>query len=158
MSEQRTEQATPQRKKKARESGDYVRSRELLSGAGMLAGLMTLGTAGVTFVDSWRQCYARSLKLAGSGDSAWGLRALTTVVRTALLPAVVPAATVLAASFAAVLVVGVAQGGGINFAPGAIGFKPERLNPASHVKQMFSVRALVRLLKSLLPALVVAWM
>jgi len=46
MSDQQTEKATPQRKKKARESGDWVRSRELLSGTAMLAGLMTLGIAG----------------------------------------------------------------------------------------------------------------
>jgi flagellar biosynthetic protein FlhB len=36
MSEKGTEPATPQRKKKAKEKGDAVRSRELLSAMAML--------------------------------------------------------------------------------------------------------------------------
>lgn len=158
MSDQRTEQATPQRKKKARESGDIVRSRELLSGAGMLAGLIALGWAGESFARSWRQCYIRALTLAGRPGSTWGVRELMTLVRTALLPAVTPIAMVMGASVAAVLAVGVAQGGGVSFNASALGMKFERLNPATHVSQMFSVKSLLRLAKSLLPAMVIAWM
>ena len=159
MSDQRTEQATPQRKKKARDQGDIVRSRELLSAAGMLAGLLTLGVAAGSFVNAWRQCYTRTLELAGADTaSGWGLRELSTVLRVALLPAVRPVLWVLGACFASVLVIGVAQGGGVAFNAAALSPKLDRLSPASHVKQLFSVRSLVRLLKSLLPALAVAWM
>ena len=159
MSDQRTEQATPQKKKKAREQGDIVRSRELLSAAGMLAGLLTLDAVGGSFVNAWRQCYARSLQLAGTGTtSAWGIRELSTVVRVALLPAITPVVWVMGASFAAVLAIGFAQGGGFTISAAGLTPKLERLSPGSHVKQMFSLRSLVRLAKSLLPALVVAWM
>ena len=156
MSDQQTEKATPQRKKKAREGGDWVRSRELLSGAGMLAGLMTLSAIGARFVGDWRECFARCVRAAGSGDG--GLREMSTLVQTALLPAVTPVATVLVVSFGAVLCVGLAQSGGLQISANALQPKLERLSPASHVKSMFSMRSLARLMKSLVPALIVGAM
>ena len=52
---------------------------------------------------------------------------------------------------------GVAQGG-INFAPGALAWKPERFNPASKLGQIFSPVGLSNLLKSLLPFGAILWM
>ena len=157
MSDQQTEKATPQRKKKARESGDWVRSRELLSGTAMLAGLMTLGIAGESFVSSWRQCYARCVMLAVSGTGrSWGTREFVTALRVGLLPAVVPTAMVMGACLCAVVAVGIGQGGGVNFSTKALQPQLSRLGPGNHVKQMFSIRALARTAKSVLPALVVS--
>jgi len=159
VSDQQTEKATPQRKKKARESGDWVRSRELLSGAAMLAGLMTLGMAGSSFVASWRQCYARCVVLAVSGTArSWGIRELVTALRVGLLPAVGPTAMVMGACLCAVVGVGFGQGGGVNFSVKALQPKLSRLNPGSHVKQMFSMRTVARTAKSVIPAAIVAAM
>ena len=44
------------------------------------------------------------------------------------------------------------QTGGVNFHPGNIGFKPDRINPVSNIKNLFSLRAAARLGKSLIPA------
>lgn len=157
MSAEQTEKASPQRKKKARESGDWVRSRELLSGSAMLAGLMTLGMAGDSFVSSWRQCYARCVMLAVSGTGrSWGTREFVTALRVGLLPAVAPTAMVMGACLCAVVVVGLGQGGGVNFSTKSLQPQMSRLSPASHVKQMFSVRTLARVTKSVVPALVVS--
>lgn len=159
MADERTEKATPQRKKKAREKGDVVRSRELLSAAALLSGLMALSAAGPAFVNHWRQCYDRCLRLAGeTTQGAWGVRELMTLVRTALLPAVAPIAMVMGSAVVAVLVLGVAQGGGVTVNVEGLTPKLERLSPATHVKNLFSVRGLVRVAKSLLPAMVVAAM
>jgi flagellar biosynthetic protein FlhB len=156
MSDQQTEKATPQREKKAREAGDWVRSRELLSGVAMLAGLITLGVGGDAFVVSWRQCFSRCVVIAVSGVGMdWGVRELTTAMRVALLPAVVPTAMVMGACLCAVVVVGIGQGGGVNFSVEALQPKLSRVSPASHVKNLFSMRTLARVGKSLLPAVVV---
>jgi flagellar biosynthetic protein FlhB len=48
--------------------------------------------------------------------------------------------------------IGVLQTGGVNFHVGNIGFKPDRINPVSNVKNLFSLRAGARLAKSLIPA------
>jgi len=157
MSDQQTEKATPQRKKKARESGDWVRSRELLSGTAMLAGLMTLGMTGDSFISSWRQCYARCVMLAVSGTGkSWGTREFMTALGVGLLPAVVPTAMVMCACLCAVVAVGIGQGGGVNFSTKALQPQLSRLGPGNHVKQMFSMRAVARTAKSVLPALVVS--
>jgi flagellar biosynthetic protein FlhB len=51
---------------------------------------------------------------------------------------------------------GAAQGG-INFAPGALAWKPERFNPATKLGQIFSPVGLSNLLKSLLPFGAILW-
>jgi flagellar biosynthetic protein FlhB len=51
---------------------------------------------------------------------------------------------------------GLAQGGFV-FAPEALSFKPERLNPVDRLGQMFSPAALSTILKSLLPFTAIAW-
>jgi flagellar biosynthetic protein FlhB len=51
---------------------------------------------------------------------------------------------------------GLAQGG-LNFAPEALEFKPDRMNPASKLKQIFSIAGAQNLLKSLLPFGAIAW-
>jgi flagellar biosynthetic protein FlhB len=51
---------------------------------------------------------------------------------------------------------GLAQGG-LVFAPEALQIKPERMNPASRLQQMFSLAGLSGILKSLLPFSVIVW-
>jgi flagellar biosynthetic protein FlhB len=67
-----------------------------------------------------------------------------------------PPAMMMAAVAAAVLGVGVLQTGGVSFHPGAIGFKMDRINPVSNIKNLFSLRAAARLAKSLVPAAILA--
>ena len=54
------------------------------------------------------------------------------------------------------LAAGAAQTGGVTVVPGAVGWKLERINPASNLKNLFSLRAAARLGKSLLPASLLA--
>ena len=138
MSEKGTEAATEQRKSKARQKGDIVRSRELLSAAAMLAGLMTLGATATHFVAGWSEVYARSLRL-GMGDvQAAGLDQAMIKI---LAPSMLPAGVILAASFAMALFVGVAQSGGVKIHGEALSLKPERLNPVTNIGNMFSLRS-----------------
>lgn len=153
MSGERSEKASEQRKKKSRERGEGVRSRELTSAAGLLGGLLLLRGASTQFVHVWTQTYVTAL-----GD---GLRsfdtgaALVQALPGMLLPAVVPVAAVLAASFFAAVAVGSAQSGGLQFHPAALAWKPGRLSPGSNVKNLFSGRSVLRFFKSLLPAMAV---
>jgi flagellar biosynthetic protein FlhB len=48
------------------------------------------------------------------------------------------------------------QTGGVTVHPNAISFKPDRLNPVSNLKNMFSLRAAARLGKSLVPGVFLA--
>jgi len=158
MSEQGTEQATPQRKKKAREDGDTVRSRELLSAVAMLGGVVALGVVAQEFVSGWRRAYTDSLSAFAIADLS-DERGLE-VVQRMVLPVLLPMAIVMGAAFAGLLVTGVAQGGGIGLHAKAIGFKFDRLNPVTNLGNLFSLRSTTRVMKSLVPAAVMvllAW-
>jgi flagellar biosynthetic protein FlhB len=150
MSEKGTEQATPQRKKKAREDGDTVRSRELLSAVAMLSGVLALSLVSTQFVKGWARAYTDSLSAFAIEDMS-GQRGLD-VVRRMLLPVMLPMAIVMSAAFVGSLLTGVAQGGGIGLYPKLIAFKFDRLNPVTNMGNLFSLRSTTRVMKSLVPA------
>lgn len=155
MADKGTEQATPQRRKKARERGDRVHSRELISAMAMLGGLIALGAMSKGFVASWSRVYFLCLRSAmGNAAERSGEQLFTESVRRTLLPALVPVGTVLAASFAAALLSGVAQSGGVRINPTALELKFARLNPATNLGNLFSLRSATRVAKSLVPAAV----
>ena len=158
MANKGTEQATPLRKKKARERGDSVHSRELLSAVAMLGGVIMLGALSNGFVSSWGKVYAGSLRSAIVGlngvEREGGEQPLLVAVRQLLLPALLPVGLVLAASFAGALVSGVAQSGGVQINPKAMALKFTKLNPVTNLGNLFSLRSATRVAKSLVPAAV----
>jgi flagellar biosynthetic protein FlhB len=156
MSEKGTEQATPQRKQKAKEKGDSVRSRELLSAVAMLGGIAALGSVSQSFVRTWSQLYIESLRTNQCSTDTEFIHA----IRTMLAPALVPVALVMAAAFTGALAVGIAQGGGLSIHPNALSLKFTRMNPATNLANIVSLRSFTRLMKSLVPAaimIVLGW-
>ena len=148
-----TEQATQHRREKARQDGDILHSRELSSAAGTLAGVMVLGALGSHLLLVWRNTFAGFLAMGAAArwepseiqPTLYALRKLT-------FDLIGPVGVIMGAVVAAVLGAGVLQTGGVNFHAGAIGFKLDRINPVSNVKNLFSLRAAARLAKSLIPA------
>jgi len=152
MAEKGTEQATPQRKRKAIERGDRVRSRECISAASLLGGIVALGASAQSLIQHWCVAYTKSVQAMGN---PWNTEQWNDLFRTILLPALVPLAFVIFASFISALFVGIAQGGGVSIVPTALQPRFDRLNPASNIAVMFSLRSVTRLLKSLLPACII---
>jgi len=156
VSEKGTEQATEQRKQKARKKGDVVRSRELLSSVAMLAGLIVMGISTKQFLSGWGEIYARSLRLAMGGLRTEGVDRMVLQQSVGiLLPGMLPVGLVLTASFGAALFAGVGQSGGLQIHGEALALKLERLNPATNLGNIFSLRSVTRMAKSLIPAAVV---
>jgi flagellar biosynthesis protein FlhB len=153
MPGERTEQATQHRRDKARREGDILHSRELSAAAGTLAGVIALGALGGNILVVWRATFAAFLDLGAS--VRWEpsqLGPTLIAVRRLSLAVLAPPGIVMAAVAMATLGVGVLQTGGLNFHLEAIGFKFDRINPVSNIKNLFSLRAAARLAKSLLPA------
>jgi flagellar biosynthetic protein FlhB len=157
MPGERTEQATQHRRDKARREGDILHSRELSAAAGTLAGVIALGALGASTLVAWRGTFAAFLDLGVSTRWEPAQLALTlTAIRRLSLAVLGPPVLVMAAVAMAALGVGVLQTGGINFNVEAVGFKLDRTNPVSNIKNLFSLRAAARLAKSLIPAGVLA--
>jgi flagellar biosynthetic protein FlhB len=157
MPGERTEQATQHRRDKARREGDVLHSRELSAAAGTLAGVIALGALGGRTLLAWRATFASFLDLGA--QARWEpsqLEPTLIAVRRLSLAVLMPPAIVMAAVAMAALGVGVLQTGGLNFHVEAIGFKFDRVNPVSNIKNLFSLRAAARLAKSLLPASLLA--
>lgn len=153
MSGERTEQATQHRREKARREGDILHSRELTAAAGTLAGVLALGAFGGRTIEAWREAYAGFLALGTPAH--WEpstIEPTLIVIRRLTLEVLTPPAIVLALVAAASLAAGIAQTGGVNIHVNALAWKLERINPVENVKNLFSLRAVARLGKSLIPA------
>ncbi|MCJ8167936.1 flagellar biosynthesis protein FlhB [Atopomonas sediminilitoris] len=145
-SQEKTEEPTEKRLRESREKGQVARSKELSTLAVTLGGSAALLMSGGILLDMavriMRACFSqdrshlfdpRSMSelLVGAGYSA--------------LEALVPFLLLLfIASF-----VGTAGIGGVIFSAQALAPKASRLNPLEGIKRMFSVKALVELVKAL---------
>jgi len=153
MAGERTEQATQHRREKARREGDILHSRELTAAAGTLAGVIALGMLGGRMIEAWREAF-EGLLVLGTPER-WEPTTLAptlVAIRRSMLEILGAPAVVMAAVVAAALGAGIAQTGGVTVHGSAIAFKPERINPISNLKNLFSLRAASRLGKSLIPA------
>ena len=148
----KTEQATPRQRQKARERGQVTRSRELSNALSMSAIAGVLFLIGRGAIPHWTHYFRNMLELASSESIEPGGPVLywTSVE---VLRWIAP---ILACGFAVSLACGLAQGGFV-FAPESLAFKFERLSPAARLKQLVSPAALSTILKSLIPFTVVAW-
>ena len=148
----KTEKATPQRRKKAREQGQVARTKELsnaLAWGGALA-LVAWQIPNVT--QQWRGLLQNSLDLSIAEPIRPGGPILFWTA-AGVLRWIVP---VVGIAWALSLSAGLVQGGFV-FAPEALALKPERMNPSTKLKQMFSLAGLSGILKSLLPFGVIVW-
>ncbi len=147
----KTEKATPRRRQKAREQGQVARSRDLVAGLGTMAAVVLLAWQLPVFAREWRNLLRHTLNDAASRPDQ-----MLPVWRNDL---VIFRGVALAAglSWLAATVAGVAQGG-LLFAPAALAPSLNRLNPASRLEQLFSLHAVSRLLKSLLPTAAIVYL
>lgn len=147
----KTQKATPHRRKKAREQGQLARSREFGGVFAILGTAITLSMLSADMAEHWTNFYQGLLATAcdpdfsGSGPALFwsGLEVLRWIVPVLLVAMLLSVGVTLAQ-------------GGLNFAPAALAPKFERLSPKSRVGQMFSLTTLGNLLKSLLPFLTIA--
>ncbi|MGA9669791.1 MAG: EscU/YscU/HrcU family type III secretion system export apparatus switch protein [Terracidiphilus sp.] len=149
----RTEQATQHKREQARKEGDVLHSREFSAAAGTLAGVLVLGALGRSVLLAWRSTFTGFLELGA--PIHWEpaeVQPTLYAIRRLSLAVLGPSAVVMGAVAAAALGAGILQTGGISFFAGAVGFKPDRINPVSNIKNLFSLRSASRLAKSLVPA------
>jgi flagellar biosynthetic protein FlhB len=152
MAGERTEQASPRRRQKARSEGDRPRSRELVAALATLAGTLTVGALAPGWLSGWRLAFQRFLGLAA--DPGWrggeGVAAMMEL-RSILVESMLPLCAVLLACAGAALLGGVAQGGGISFHAPVLQPRLSRIDPVSNFRNLISLRAVSRLGKTLLP-------
>jgi flagellar biosynthetic protein FlhB len=148
----KTEQATPRHRQKAREQGRVTRSRELTSALSLFAVAGVVSLMARQGAAQWTDFFRRTLESANTGTIETNGPLLFWTSIEALRWVVPIQASALAVSLA----VGVAQGGFV-FAPEALSPKFERLSPAGKMQQIFSPAGLSNILKSLVPFSGIIW-
>jgi len=144
--EQKTERATPHRRKKALERGQMARSRDLPSALSLLAVVVFLRWAQQGWLPALRGFLRNLLAVASSAD----VSAFYPAIHWTAMDTIRWTGPPLAAAFA-ISGLGLVAQGGFVFTPLAFEPKWERLNPASNLSRIFSVGGLSPLLKSLIP-------
>ncbi|MCO7174706.1 flagellar biosynthesis protein FlhB [Sporolactobacillus kofuensis] len=144
---EKTEKATPHKREESRKKGQIFKSVDLSTAISMLAFFIYFRIAGGKFVEQLAQMmgifFNRDLSMGVTENTIHRLFSeLSMQVLQLLLPILIVA-----------LVIGVATQivqVGILFLPDQLMFKPERLDPLKGLKRIYSLRAIVEFLKSIL--------
>lgn len=154
MSGEKTEKATPKRKKDERKKGNIFMSREIVTIVTLFATFYVLQMLAPTAINTIGTSVKQYINLAATEDTILpgGLKnyfyeSLIVFVKTALIPLLVCG---MAASIATL-------GQTRMFSAKAFAFKAERINPIQGFKKMFSMRAIVELLKSILKIVILLY-
>jgi flagellar biosynthesis protein FlhB len=151
-SENRSHQATPRRRQKAREQGRVPRSRELGPSLAIIGMVFLLSWQMSRGVGEWKGAFRELLSGSAKASASpfTGFVALNHVAMFWMYPA-------LALSMGIACVVSVSQGGFV-FAPGLLRPQLNRISPASKVQQLLSLSAVGNFAKALVPTAAISYL
>jgi flagellar biosynthetic protein FlhB len=154
LADNRTEKATPKRRTKAREHGQVLRSRDLVSAFTLLGVVCAMAWSSGMWVNDWRRYFGSLLNVAESSRwDAGGMPLLSATGSVVLLWA----GPLLATGF--VVAVGSTLAQGVpTFATEALVPNFNKLNPVNNLKQLFSLAGVSRVVKSLLPTSILLYL
>lgn len=147
MADNRTEQATPRRRTKAREKGQVLRARELAAALALFSVVLLLAWHPEMWIARWQSFFLRALNASIHAD--WFSNA--PVIGWTTLAVAQWVAPIFALAFF-VAIVGTFAQGGVVFSAEALSPDWARLNPVHNLQQLFSLAGLSRILRSLIPS------
>ncbi len=138
--EEKTEQATPRKRQKAKEKGQVARSRDLMSIASTGGVIIMFFILGQELINRSLLLTAKILRLHYGTEPMYVLGISSKEAMLLLLP-------LFGMAVSMIIMVGLLQGGPV-LKP--LNIEIERLNPVNGLKRLFSLHGLFELLKSLL--------
>jgi flagellar biosynthesis protein FlhB len=154
MAGEKTEKATPKKRREARQKGQVARSTDLQGAIVLFAGIIAMGAAGPKLVQRMADVMRGAIAQMSTPEivSRHGIGTLMSSAGQAALLAVAPIAAACALAGIAVSV------GMVGFKPSGKALKPDpkRMNPVSGAKNLFGPNALVETAKSISKVGVVA--
>lgn len=144
---EKTEKATPKRKREAREKGQIFKSVEVNTALSMLVMFGVLAVFGTTMIENTKKLLHYFFTMQAPDD--FGISAMVSMFGDALWMFIGIIAPVLVAAFVAGVVFNLVQVG-FMFSSKALAPKFDRVNPISGFKRVFSKRTLIDLVKSII--------
>ncbi len=149
QSGEKTEKATPKKRRDARQKGQVFKSIELVTAFSLIVMVAALSIFGKTFVDNIKQLEVAFFSPGVSIPAVMDTAAVSPFLRTAFTQFLLIMAPLLLAALLAALVFNYLQVGFL-FSTKAMAPKFERVSVLAGFKRIFSKRTLVDLLKSIL--------
>jgi flagellar biosynthetic protein FlhB len=149
QSGEKTEKATPKKKREAREKGQVFKSTELITAFSLIVMFGALSIFGKMILDNTKQLLVSFLNAGDEIPKVLTISTLSPFLSKAFVQFLTIMIPVLLAAFIAALVFNYLQVGFL-FSPKAAKPKMERISPAAGFKRIFSKRTLVELLKSII--------
>ncbi|ATE65399.1 flagellar type III secretion system protein FlhB [Rhizorhabdus dicambivorans] len=144
--DEKTEAPTAKRRQDAEEKGDVLQSKELGTALVMLVGAGWIAVAGPWAMAALKQMLSNALSFDSSAIERFDpMAAILSMVATVALPVALLFLLTFIAAIAAPAMLG-----SLGFRWSAVGFKPNKLNPAAGLKRMFGMQGLIELGKALL--------
>ncbi len=143
--QEKTEEPSQRKLEKAAEEGQVLSSKEMFVFTGLFATFVLMFIIPM-FVQPVLSRWSRMFHFERPND----LNTLISVKFYELIELIILASIVVGVPMVIVIIATQLGVGGLNFAPKAMNFKPNRMNPVSGLKRIFSVKGLVELFKSLL--------
>ncbi len=150
MADDKTEEPTDTKLEKAREKGEIAKSEDLTHAISLLGALLAIAMFGH---GAWERLQALVQRGFGFGDGDLPLTELYQRTGGMVLDAlwIITPVVLAAAVFA---VVGLLVQIGVVFAPKALELQLEKLNPATGIKRVFSVKSLLSFVQMLVKSLI----
>lgn len=154
MSEEKTESPTEKKLHEARKQGSVSKSQDIADGVGLLAVVVVLTNTQPWITDNLHDIMREGLDFVAAPhhDDVALLAALWRMLRSALFMAL---PVLLAAALAALAALACQVG--LHFTLDPIKPKFSNVNPTTGIKRVFSLRALLDLLKSVIKAVAFLW-
>jgi len=143
--DQKTEEATPKRKRESSDKGDVLASRELATALALAFGTGWIAIAGAWAVTSWGEMLKSGLSLEPGATRDFDVG---NKVIELLSMAAVPLLALLGATLLAAMA-GTALLGSLGFRAAAMAPKASKLNPGAGLKRMFGAQGAAELGKSI---------
>ena len=148
--DQKTEAPTGKRLREAAERGDVIQSKELNTALSMFAGSAWIVLAGPWMVSACGKMLGQGLTFTADDIANFNpSRAILSLVAVVVMPL-----AVLFACSAAAAIGTPALTGSLGFRAGAIGFKPNKLNPMTGIQRILGPQGLIEFGKAFLKVLV----
>lgn len=145
---EKTEKATPKKKREAREKGQVLQSKEINSAFILLFAFFTLNLLSKFWIENIFAFYNKIIGFSINVDSIFNYRNMTVLLSDTIFLLIKLSSPL----FLVVLVVGLLcsyMQVGFLFTTKTLSFKLDRLNPISGFKKIISLKSIVELLKAL---------
>lgn len=152
----KTEKATPKKKQDARKKGQVLQSREIASAMVLMCVFLGIRFFGGYIYDEITAFTKRIFLEYPKIEDLFNLNILSRLIIDALVVILKTTGPVFAIALITGLIVGYAQVGFL-FTVETLGFKFDRINPLNGLKRLFSMRALVETLKSILKIIMIGY-